>query len=128
MVAFCRPIRAIRVEKLNRSVNSVEQNSTNSDLWRTALCAILIGGDNPVTQVKGATRNTPGDAPAHQPGALEEADVLGDGVERHVERRRQLGDARFAHGEPLEDGAAGLVGQRDQGVVQVHGAYIHPNG
>ena len=62
----------------------------------------------------------PDDAAADQAGALEEADVLGDRVERNVERRRHFGNARFAGSEAGEDLPAGVVGQRDEGVVEVH--------
>src|SRR5262245_11880109 len=68
----------------------------------------------------------PGDAPAHQARALEEADVLGDRVERDAERRRDLGHPRLARGEPLENAAASLVRERDQRVVEVHGGEYSP--
>ena len=60
--------------------------------------------------------------------ALQDPDVLGDGVERDVERRGDFGDARIAAREALEDAAAGFVRQRDQGVVEVHARNINPKG
>jgi hypothetical protein len=60
-------------------------------------------------------------APAHEAGTLEDADVFGDGVERYLEWRRDFGHARVAYGEALEYLAACLVRQCQQGVVEAHG-------
>jgi hypothetical protein len=70
----------------------------------------------------------PGDAPAHQARALEDANVLGNRIERNIEGRGDLGDARIAVGEPLQDAAPRLVRERDQGVVQFHAANINLKG
>ena len=70
----------------------------------------------------------PGHAPLHQPGALQDADVLRHRVERDVERLGDLGDARLAGGEAPQDAAARVVGEGDQGVVELHRANIHPKG
>jgi len=65
-------------------------------------------------------------AAAHQLGALEDADVLGDGIERDVERRRKLRHASLTPGEALQDGPAGGIREGDQGVVEIHGSNINP--
>jgi hypothetical protein len=62
----------------------------------------------------------PRHAAAHQVGALEDADVLRDGIERDVERRGELRHARLAPREALQDGPAGGIREGDQGVVEVH--------
>src|SRR5205085_5433653 len=62
-----------------------------------------------------------GDAPAYEARALEEADVFRHRVERDVEGRRHLRHPRIARGELAQDLAARLVGERDQGVVELHG-------
>jgi predicted ATPase len=56
------------------------------------------------------------------------ADVLGDGVERNVERLGKLRHARLALGEALQDGPAGGIREGDQGVVEVHVSIINPFG
>jgi hypothetical protein len=57
------------------------------------------------------------DAPLEQPGALEHAQVLGDGRQRHVERFRQLAHRGAPLREPLEDGAPRRIGEgRECGV------------
>src|SRR5260221_237793 len=61
-------------------------------------------------------------AAAHQLGALEDADVLGDGIERDIERRRKLRHAGLTPGEVLQDGPAGGIREGDQGVVEGHGS------
>ena len=70
----------------------------------------------------------PGDAPAHQPGTFEDADVLGNGIERDVEGCGDFRDARITGGEALQDVAARLVRECYQGVVEVHGRNINPKG
>src|SRR5262249_48898756 len=70
----------------------------------------------------------PGDAPPHQTRALEEPGVLRDRVERDFERRRDLGHARLAGSEVLEDRAAGSVRQGNQGVVQLHACIFTQKG
>ena len=64
--------------------------------------------------------------PAHTPflfhrgeaGALEHADVLRDGGERHGESRGELSDGAVAGGEAREDVAAGGVGEGGEGGVE----------
>ncbi len=69
----------------------------------------------------------PRDAAAHQARALQNADVLRHGIERDVEGRGNLGDARVAVRESLQDAAPRLVGERYQGVVQFHAAPVKPD-
>lgn len=57
-------------------------------------------------------------------GALENADVLGDGVEGDRERTGDLGHARFSAREPLEDGSARGVGEGEEGLVEVGGRHL----
>ena len=64
------------------------------------------------------------DVAPHQAGALEDADVLRHRVERDRERRRDLGDPSLAARKPRQDAAAGLVRERDEGVVEVHGTIL----
>ncbi len=60
----------------------------------------------------------------HQPGRLEDAQVLEDGRQRHVERLGQLADRRPAAGQPRQHGAARRVGERAKHRVQP-GFLIH---
>ena len=62
----------------------------------------------------------PVDPPAHETRALENADVLGDGVERDRERLGDGRDARFAACEVREDRATRRIGEGCQGVVEAH--------
>jgi len=56
-----------------------------------------------------------------QSGALEDADVLRDRGERHVEPRRELADGRRASGEPGEDLASRRVGERAERRIEDSG-------
>jgi hypothetical protein len=58
------------------------------------------------------------DFAAKQAGGFEDAQVFGDGRERHAERFGEFGDFSFAEGETGEDGAAGGVGESAEGVVE----------
>lgn len=53
-----------------------------------------------------------------EPGPLEDADVLGDGGERHVESRREVADRAVAGCEAREDGAACRVGEGREGGIE----------
>ena len=57
-------------------------------------------------------------AALHQLGALQYQDVFAHRVQRHIERPRDIGHARFADREALQDRAACGVGQREQGAVK----------
>ena len=58
------------------------------------------------------------DAPArHQPRPLEHPDVLGDGVQGHRERARELRHPRFTPREAPQDRASRWIGERDERVV-----------
>jgi hypothetical protein len=59
-------------------------------------------------------------APADQPGLLQNAHVLGDGVERHGEGRRDVGHPRPAVGQAIQDRPPRRVGQGLQGGVEEH--------
>jgi hypothetical protein len=58
-------------------------------------------------------------APADQPGAFEDLQVLGDRRHAHRERLGQLGDGGLAAGQPREDRTPGGVGQRPEHDVQL---------
>src|SRR5206468_5763260 len=60
----------------------------------------------------------------HQPGALEQLHVLRDGVERHVEGLDEVGYARGALRQPLDDLSARRVRERREGEVENRGRYI----
>jgi hypothetical protein len=60
-----------------------------------------------------------------EPGALEHADVLRDGGERHRESRGELADGAVAGGEAREDVAAGGVGEGGEGGVEGAGRVNH---
>jgi hypothetical protein len=51
------------------------------------------------------------DAPAQQPCALQDADVLGGGGKGHPEGRGQLAQGLLPVAEPAEDRPAGRMGQ-----------------
>src|SRR6186713_3466128 len=53
-----------------------------------------------------------------EPSPLEEADVLGGGVERDREGARQLGDPRIGLGQPRENRASRTVRNRSEHFVQ----------
>src|SRR5438876_7034269 len=60
----------------------------------------------------------------HQPGALEHLHVLRDGVERHVEGLDEVGYARGALRQPLDDLSARRVRERREGEVENRGRHI----
>src|SRR5437870_3070347 len=60
----------------------------------------------------------------HQPGALEHLHVLRDGVERHVEGLGEVGYARGALRQPLDDLSARRVRERREGEVEYRGRHI----
>src|SRR6058998_1589747 len=57
----------------------------------------------------------------HQPGALEHLHVLRDGVERHVEGLGEIGYARGALRQLLDDLSARRVRERREGEVENRG-------
>src|SRR5712691_9869245 len=57
----------------------------------------------------------------HQPGALEHLHVLRDGVERHVEGLDEVGYARGALRQPLDDLSARRVRERREAEVENRG-------
>src|SRR3989442_5055596 len=60
----------------------------------------------------------------HQPGALEHLHVLRDGVERHVEGLDEVGYARGALRQPLDDLSARRVRERREGEGENRGRHI----
>jgi len=60
----------------------------------------------------------------HQPGALEHLHVLRDGVERHVEGLGEVGYARDALRQPLDDLSARRVRERREGEIENRGRHI----
>src|SRR5207237_10021830 len=60
----------------------------------------------------------------HQPGTLEHLHVLRDGVERHVEGLDEVGHARGALRQPLDDLSARRVRERREGEVENRGRHI----
>src|SRR5256885_13275820 len=60
----------------------------------------------------------------HQPGALEHLHVLRDGVEGHVEGIGEVGYARGALRQPLDDLSARRVRERREGEVENRGRHI----
>src|SRR5262245_54676026 len=77
----------------------------------------LRDGDEPVC-LEGEAMLAARDRAPHEAGLLEDPDVLRDGGERHVERRRQIGDARVAVGEATEDRPPGWIRKGKEGAVQ----------
>src|ERR1043166_1168558 len=57
-------------------------------------------------------------AAPHQPGALQHAQVTGDGGQGDVKRAGQGADGRFAARQPGEDGAARGIGEGGEGGVE----------
>ena len=53
-----------------------------------------------------------------QPGLLQDLQVLRDRGERHLERLREVRDARLSESEPREDGAPGRVRERGEGPIE----------
>ena len=60
-----------------------------------------------------------------QARTLEDAEVLRDGRERHVEGLRQLGHRGFGHGEPRQHRAARGIGQRAERRIEDAGRHRH---
>jgi hypothetical protein len=58
------------------------------------------------------------DFAAEQSGRLQNAEVLGDGGKRDVERGGKLGDGGFAERQARENGAAGGIGKRAESGVE----------
>src|SRR5688572_14274351 len=56
--------------------------------------------------------------------ALEHRQMLRDGRQGHVEGPRQLPDGRRPFRQPLDDGAAGRIGERGEGAVQQLGGWV----
>ena len=71
-------------------------------------------------------------APLDQSSPLQQFDVFGDRVERHVERCGQFGDSGLALGKTSEHRTTLRVGERDECMVQCFGGlgvcYIQPIG
>src|SRR5215216_5959505 len=63
-----------------------------------------------------------------QPRALQELQVLGDGVERQVERLRDVRETCGAFRKLPDDGAPAGVGDGDEDVVQLLHGFITPKG
>ena len=61
------------------------------------------------------------DGAAEQAGALEHADVLGNGVERDGKVRGDFGDPRVGVREPREDGASRGITQRVENAIELPG-------
>ncbi len=59
-----------------------------------------------------------GDAAFEEAGGFQDAQVFGDGGERHVEGSGQGGHRGFALREAGQDGAAGGVGEGGEGGVE----------
>ena len=53
-----------------------------------------------------------------EPGALEDAKVFRDRIERDVEGFGEIGDPRFAERQASEDEATRRIGDRRQGVIE----------
>ena len=58
------------------------------------------------------------DTPRHQAGRFEHPQMLRDGRQRHLKRRRQLRHRCFAFGQARQQRAPRAVGQRAEGGVQ----------
>lgn len=68
--------------------------------------------------------------PAYQSGPFQNTDVLGDGVERHLERRGEIRHPHLSRREALQDRAARGIGQRNPHPIGRRDARfdIHPIG
>jgi len=71
-----------------------------------------VGGGREGLWIEAAVVNAPIAAALHEPGLFQDFQVLRDRGERHVERLREVRDARLAESEPREDGAPRRVGER----------------
>src|SRR4051794_5692195 len=65
-----------------------------------------------------------GDAALHQAGALEDADVLRNGVERDVEGRGELRYARLTLAQPMQDRTARFIGKCGKDRVDRHSSIL----
>jgi len=83
--------------------------------------AIALDPRRCIAHWRGHERRT-ADAPlaldARKPGALEDANVLGNGRERHVEARREIADGALSGCQPRNDCAARGVGEGGEGGVE----------
>ena len=59
-----------------------------------------------------------GDTAAHEPGALQHADVLGGGGKRHPQRRCQLREVLLTRGQPTQDGPPRRVRQGMKNAIE----------
>ena len=57
-------------------------------------------------------------SPLEQSSLLQDLQVLRDRGERHLERLREVRDARLSESEPREDGAPGRVRERGEGPIE----------
>ena len=60
---------------------------------------------------------------AHQAGIEEDAQVLGDGRLRDIERPGQAGDGLFSGAQLVQDGAAGRVGHGTEYIARLCGSH-----
>ncbi len=65
------------------------------------------------------------DFSAEQAGGFENAEMLGDGGEGHVEGGGEGFNGGFALGEASEDGAASGVGESAEGSVEERGVIVN---
>lgn len=64
-------------------------------------------------------------AARQQAGLFEHAKMLGNRGQRHLERLGEIGDANLTLGETFQQAAAGGVGQRGEGEVELTGCIVN---
>ena len=72
---------------------------------------------------KAATVNAAVDFAAQQAGGLQHAQVLGYRRKGHIEGLSKFADGRFALRQTGEDGAAGVIGERAEDVIERGGGH-----
>jgi hypothetical protein len=77
-----------------------------------------VGGGVQWPRIETAAVNSSLPAALHEPGLFQDFQVLRDRGQRHVERLREIRDARLAEREPREDGATRRVGKGGERPVE----------
>src|SRR5262245_19812103 len=103
------------------AVFSVEQGSQSVDALAPEHSPPFEPGGGFVQppRIEGQKVTSSGAPAAAEAGALEDADVLRNGVERYREGLGHLRHACLSSGKPIEDRPARPVGERDQGVIKL---------
>jgi hypothetical protein len=107
---------------LLQPIGQVFMESVEALFPEGAMLGDPVGGGVQWPRIEAAAVNSSLAAALHKPGLFQDFQVLRDSGERHVERLREVRDARLAEREPREDGATRRI--REGGERPVERAQI----